>query len=157
MGEHICLCEWAAVGSELGAKLIEESKVDVDVLVGRTVERADSFGGCPAAGLDLAGKEGGLGELVAARGELVLPVALNAVHKANNSAIPAAVCIRACLALVRELARVADRLVIERPVRIRGCPGQRVYAQQPRYPQDDQPQTPPPHRHTAARNPGDAA
>ena len=104
VGEYVCLCEWAALRPELGTKLIEESKVDVDVLVGRTVERADRFGGRAAPGLDLARKEGGLGGLVAAVGELVLPVALNTVDKAHDPAIRAAICIRAGLAVLRKLA-----------------------------------------------------
>jgi hypothetical protein len=41
VGEHVRLGEGAAAGAEARPQLVEEAEVDVDVLVGRAVERAD--------------------------------------------------------------------------------------------------------------------
>ena len=58
VGEHVGLRELPARGAELALEhVLEERRVEVDVLVDRAVERPDVGGGVAAAGVDAAGED----------------------------------------------------------------------------------------------------
>ena len=54
VGQHVRLGE-LALGAELVGELLVEGQVDVDLVVGRAVERADAGVGLAAAGVDAPG------------------------------------------------------------------------------------------------------
>src|SRR5207248_10353241 len=54
VSNHVCLGKWSATGAELGAQLIEEAQIQVDLLVERAVERPLSALGEPAAATQCA-------------------------------------------------------------------------------------------------------
>ena len=51
VGDHVALGERPALGAELVVQLVEEAEVEIDVLVGRAVERPDLGRRGAAAGL----------------------------------------------------------------------------------------------------------
>jgi hypothetical protein len=121
VSNDIALGERPTFGAELAVELVEEPEVDVDRLIRRAVERPDSRGRRPAAGVDAVAVEHRLGTLIgpALRLELARPVGLDAVDEPDNAAIRAGVGVRAGLAR-RERGRVrldgaaGRRLVDER-------------------------------------------
>ena len=66
VGDHVGLRERPALGAEARAEVVEEPQVDVDVLVGRAVERAHGRRGSAAAALDGVGEEHGASRRVLA-------------------------------------------------------------------------------------------
>ena len=113
--EDVRLGERAALGAELRLQLVEEAEVDVDVAVGRAVERPDGGRRDAAAGRDLPVEEPRPRGLVVA--QRLRPVRLDAVDDGDDAAVLALVRVLARAALLRELGvrrSRADRLAGER-------------------------------------------
>ena len=113
--EHVGLRKRPALGAEPRLQLVEEAEIDVDLLVGRAVERADLRARVAAPRLHRVGVEDRLrGRVAAHRG---LPVGLDAVDVGDDPAVLPLVCVSACLAVLAECRRRAgrDRLAVEAP------------------------------------------
>ena len=146
VGQDVGLRERAALGPELRAQLVEEPEVDVDVLVGRAVERTAGGRRDAATAADLVGEEARPGRdvLLARSGERVGPVGLDAVDVADDPAILAGVRVGTGLALGRQGAAggprlfcaAADRLADEATDRLAGLG---AAAQEHPYEGDDDP------------------
>ena len=104
MSDHVRLREWAALRSEAGLEFLEESEINVEVLVARTVERAGRAAGRSAPRrrgpgeqdrrrLDIRGLRSGQGGR---------PVRLDAVDVPDDPAIGARVRVGARLAFSGE-------------------------------------------------------
>jgi hypothetical protein len=85
VGEDVSLGERAALRPEPGAELLEEPQVDVDILIGRAVERAHLGRRRAAPGLGLAAEEHRRHHRVAAK--RLRPVGLDAVHVSDDPAV----------------------------------------------------------------------
>src|SRR5581483_4991373 len=119
VGQDVGLGERPAVRAELRAQVVVEAEVNVDVLIRVAVEGADVGGGLAAGGLHGVGEEDGLGRLVAlaALGEVVLPVLLDAVHVADDATVLVGVGVGARAALLRQ--RRAAAPAVHLPIRRR--------------------------------------
>ena len=114
--EDVRLRQGAAGGAELRLKLVEETEVDIDVVVVRAVERADGRRCCAAAGLDRPVEEPRARRRVVA--QRLRPVRLHAVDDADDAAILSLVGVGPRAALLLELRRRRprpDRLAREEP------------------------------------------
>jgi hypothetical protein len=87
--DHVCLRERPAPRAEARPQLVEEPEVDVDALVHGTVERPDVGARGTTAGVGGAGEEDGLRDRVIRQD--TGPVALDAVHHADDAAVLARV------------------------------------------------------------------
>src|SRR4029077_6096814 len=118
----VLVCDYVALGerpsgrAEAVVQLVEEAQVDVDVLVGRAVERADVRARRTAAGLPLTALEVGDGGHVGSPAvrELALPEPLHRVDVADDAAVLAGIGI-GTRAAFREVARrsAGGRLVLQ--------------------------------------------
>src|SRR5205814_1549541 len=104
----------AALRPEPGAELLEEPEVDVDILVGRAIERAHLGRRRAAPGLGLAAEEHRRYHRVAAK--RLRPVGLDAVHVSDDPAVLRSLGIRSGTTLAghgARAARLADLLAVE--------------------------------------------
>src|SRR5215208_1049489 len=156
VGEHVSLSEGAAGRAEAVAQVVEETEVDVDLLVQGAVEGADVRARDAAARVGRAGEEDGLGDCVvpAVALELIRPVGLEAVPDADDAAVLARVRCRPRLAVRpdrrgRRLAR--DGLVVEILERPGEVAASGEHGDQEIDRERDEAQTAPADRETAAR------
>ena len=134
--EDVRLGKRAALRIEAVAELLEEAEVDVDVLVGGTVERPDLGARLAAAGVGGTREEDGLGRLVVA--DRTLPEDLDAVDDTDDAAVLAVVGVGAGPTLLQ--VRRLDGLpveVAERPRR----PAATAAAQEEIEHEHDEPET----------------
>src|SRR6266542_1900182 len=129
----VALGERSPGRAETGPQLLEEREIEVDLLVGRAVERPRGRRREAAAGLRRARVEHRTGGRVrfGAPRELVGPVLLDAVDEADDPAVVATVRVRAGLALIG--VRAAIHGVGARRLALEG-----IHAEQQRGDEDDQ-------------------
>ena len=107
VGQHVRLRELAGRSEPVGEHVVE-AEVDVDLVVGGAVERADAGVGLAAAGVDGLPEDhrvGGPVDLLEARGKRVLPVILDRVDVERVAALQ-------LLQLVRRAALLLDVAVV---------------------------------------------
>src|SRR6185503_4787232 len=131
--DDISLGEGAALRAEPRVQLLEEADVEVNLLVIGAIEGTHRSLREPARALRRTSEQHSLrGQIgLAAARELIAPVFLDAVDKADDAAIVSLVGVRAGLAFLHRW-RAAHR---------RGCAGvvgQRIHAEKERHDEDDQ-------------------
>src|SRR5215218_6045765 len=158
--DHVRLRERAVRGAELRLEVVEEVEVDVDLLVARAVERPDLRACVAATGLDGAGEEDGVDELVLLPVALedAVPELLHAVDDGDDAAVLPLVRILPGLAVLVDAARrlLPDLLVVERrePAREAAASAERLEQDEDDEPDDAEPAAaerhPPAAAHAAA-------
>src|SRR5512135_1923354 len=139
--DDVALREGTALGTELGAQVLEEQDVEIHLPVVRTVEGTHRRLRGAARGVPvLAEEDGRRGRIgLALLRELVAPELLHAIHEADDAAVVALVRLRAGLTIAR------GRSVLDRPAprRVDGLEDAgRIDAEEQRRDEDDDPDPP---------------